>query len=73
VKPFRGKPEKAESSKAEIQLLTEDALNFCGRIQVGQFILYDSATRGREMRHGACTSPLVGRRDSLGDDQRHVR
>lgn len=62
MKPFRGKPEKPERSKGEIQP------------RLGRSAPRGRATAGSRPRRAvrlrpvsnACTSPLVGRRDPLG-------
>lgn len=61
MKPFRGKPEKPESSNEEIQRGSQWVAPFARRLSFAIF-----ATGVCILSAGACTSPPVGRRDLLG-------
>lgn len=62
MKPFRGKPEKPESSKGEIQRVAVVAR----RGRCDEFTSRVLALAASDPPRYACTSLLVGRRDPLG-------
>ena len=61
MKPFRGKPEKPESSKEEIQ-----RVSLCASAAWQTIVVRDGRSLCRRCVTNVCTSPPVGRRDPLG-------